>query len=65
MVKTAIAFLLGCTLCLNLSELPRYGWLLAVALPFTFRFFPVKRGLNRLRTRINGMGKGFYSWMTN
>jgi competence protein ComEC len=34
MVKTAIAFLLGCTLCLNLSELPRYGWLLAVALPF-------------------------------
>ena len=38
MVKTAIAFLLGCTLCLNISELPRYGWLLAVALPFTFRF---------------------------
>jgi competence protein ComEC len=38
MVKIAIAFLLGCALCLNLSELPRYGWLLAVALPFTFRF---------------------------
>lgn len=38
MVKTAIAFLLGCTLCLNLIELPRYGWLLAVALPFLFWF---------------------------
>ncbi len=38
MIKTAIAFLLGCTLCLNLSELPHYGWLLAVALPFLFWF---------------------------
>lgn len=38
MVKTAIVFLLGCTVCLNLAELPRHGWLLALALPATLWF---------------------------
>jgi len=33
MIKIAIAFLLGCLLCLNLSELPAAGWLLALLLP--------------------------------
>lgn len=33
MIKIAIAFLLGCLLCLNLSELPASGWLLALLLP--------------------------------
>src|SRR5690554_6111594 len=38
MVKTATAFLLGCIVCLNLAELPRHGWLLALALPATLWF---------------------------
>lgn len=38
MVKIAIGFLLGCSLCLNLSELPRYGWLLVFALPLLIGF---------------------------
>lgn len=33
MIKIAIAFLLGCLLCLNLSELPASGWWLALLLP--------------------------------
>jgi DNA segregation ATPase FtsK/SpoIIIE-like protein len=32
MIKIAIAFLLGCLLCLNLSELPATGWWLALLL---------------------------------
>lgn len=32
MIKIAIAFLLGCLLCLNLSELPATGWWLVVLL---------------------------------
>ncbi len=32
MIKIAIGFLLGCLLCLNLSELPAAGWLLALLL---------------------------------
>lgn len=33
MIKTAIAFLLGCVLCLHMSNLPGYGWLLLLLLP--------------------------------
>ena len=38
MIKTAIAFLLGCVLCLHLSSLPGYGWLLLLLLPVLFWF---------------------------
>lgn len=40
MIKTAIAFLLGCVLCLHLSNLPSYGWLLLLLLllPVLFWF---------------------------
>lgn len=33
MIKTAISVLLGCLLCLNLGDVPGYGWLLALLLP--------------------------------
>lgn len=38
MIKTAIAFLLGCLLCLNLGDLPGQGWLLALLLPLLIGF---------------------------
>lgn len=38
MNKTAIAFLLGCLLSLNLSSIPAYGWLLLLALPVLLWF---------------------------
>lgn len=38
MNKTAIAFLLGCLLCLSLSDIPAYGWLLLLTLPVLFWF---------------------------
>ncbi|WP_297808196.1 DNA internalization-related competence protein ComEC/Rec2 [uncultured Methylophaga sp.] len=38
MIKTAIAFLLVCVLCLHLSNLPSHGWLLILLLPVLFWF---------------------------